>query len=190
MNKLMRSLLTALLLVLVFGPWRANAQTLNCTPPADDPEIVALARALKYDARLIYEYVYYNIEYSPVFGARRSPLETYLDGRGTQVDQNVLFFELLQQSCISAFYTVSSFTYTGAEIANLFGIPNDAAVMLRVLGNGGFSGSVNPTSGPVSTVGHTGPLGIWLTTKANCEAFSSAADGFAASLRKSNCSCL
>src|ERR1700722_12931092 len=89
-----------------WGPEEAHAApgvtSLSCTPPATDPEIAALARALNYSLPQIYEYVYYNIEYTPTFGSKKGPLGTYLDRRGNSFDQNVLFATLLRQSCISA----------------------------------------------------------------------------------------
>jgi transglutaminase-like putative cysteine protease len=86
--------------LLLFFSWggQASAQTLSCTPPAADPEIAALARALNYDLNTIYEYVYYNVEYSPTAGSKKGALGTYIDGRGNNVDQNVLFVSLLTPS--------------------------------------------------------------------------------------------
>src|SRR5215469_12577104 len=75
--------------------------TLSCTPAATDPELAALAGALNYDFRLIYEYVYYDIDFAPTFGSKKGALGTYLDRRGNNFDQNVLFAALLQQSCIT-----------------------------------------------------------------------------------------
>jgi hypothetical protein len=80
----------------------AAAQSLSCTPPADDPEIVSLARALGYSLPLIYEYVYYNVDFTPTWGSKKSALGTYLDRRGNQIDQNNLFVALLRQSYIRA----------------------------------------------------------------------------------------
>ena len=91
----------------------ASAQTLSCTPPAADPEIVALARALQYNWQLIYGYVYYSIDYSPTWGSKKGALGTYLDRRGNNVDQNVLFVTLLRQSCITANFRYGAVTYTG-----------------------------------------------------------------------------
>jgi RHS repeat-associated protein len=121
----------------------ASAQTLSCTPPADEPEIVALARALQYDWQLIYGYVYYRIDYSPTWGSKKGALGTYLDRRGNNVDQNVLFVALLRQSCITANFRYGPVRLSGAEIANLVGTQStDAATLENVLGNGGFSGCV------------------------------------------------
>jgi RHS repeat-associated protein len=120
----------------------ASAQTLSCTPPAAEPEIVALARALQYDWQLIYGYVYYNIDYSPTWGSKKGALGTYLDWRGNNIDQNVLFVALLRQSCITANFRFGQVAYSGAEMANLLGAQNDAFTLYNILGNGGFSGCV------------------------------------------------
>ncbi len=120
----------------------ASAQTLSCTPPAADPEIVALARALQYNWQLIYGYVYYSIDYSPTWGSKKGALGTYLDRRGNNVDQNVLFVTLLRQSCITANFRYGAVTYTGDEMANLVGAQNDAQTLSNIFGNGGFTGCI------------------------------------------------
>ncbi|MBV8070722.1 MAG: hypothetical protein JO270_12505, partial [Acidobacteriaceae bacterium] len=138
----------------------ASAQTLSCTPPAADPEIVALARALQYNWQLIYGYVYYSIDYSPTWGSKKGPLGTYLDRRGNNVDQNVLFVTLLRQSCITANFRYGAVTYTGDEIANLVGAQNDAQTLSNILGNGGFTGCILVAGGS----------GCWTSAKASAAA--------------------
>jgi RHS repeat-associated protein len=120
----------------------ASAQTLSCTPPAADPEIVALARSLQYNWQLIYEFVYYSIDYSPTWGSKKGALGTYLDRRGNNVDQNVLFVTLLRQSCITANFRYGGIAYSAAEIANLLGVQNDQVILTHTLASGGFSGCV------------------------------------------------
>src|SRR5215471_17999441 len=104
--KILLALCVALFVTLSAHDARAQAgiRTLSCTPPATDPEIAALARGLNYDLILIYEYVYYGIDFSPTFGSKKGALGTYLDRRGNNIDQNVLFVTLLRQSCITANY--------------------------------------------------------------------------------------
>jgi RHS repeat-associated protein len=137
---------------------QAAVPTLSCTAPTAEPEIAALARALNYDLNQIYEYVYYNIDYSPTWGSKKGALGTYLDRRGNGIDQNVLFVALLRQSCISANFRVGGVTYNTPAIANLFGVENDAGLINLVLGGGGFSGCVQvsppdcATSGTAPTV--------------------------------------
>src|SRR5262252_10886222 len=83
---------------------QAGLTTLTCTPPPADPEIAALARALNYDLVQIYEYIYYDIDFTPTYGSKKGALGTYLDRSGNNFDQNVLFVTLLRQSCITANY--------------------------------------------------------------------------------------
>ncbi|MFE0758996.1 DUF6531 domain-containing protein [Inquilinus sp. NPDC058860] len=121
---------------------QAAVPTLSCTPPGAEPEIAALARALNYNLNQIYEYVYYNIDYSPTWGSKKGALVTYLDHRGNNIDQNVLFVALLRQSCITANFRYGAIAYAPAALANLFGIDNDAAIFNNTLANGGFSACV------------------------------------------------
>lgn len=109
----------------------APLPTLTCTPPSTDPEIAALARSLRYDMSLIYEYVYYNVDYSPSWGSKKGAFGTYLDQRGNNIDQNVLFVELLRQSCISANFRSGGVAFPTATLANLLGVQNDKAQVLE-----------------------------------------------------------
>jgi hypothetical protein len=124
----------------VYAAPEAKAQpgvtTLNCTPPAADPEIAGLARALNYNFVQIYEYVYNTIEFSPTYGSKKGALGTYLDRRGNNFDQNVLFVTLLRQSCHTANYRHGSIDFSSSLMANLLGVQNDAAVVSSVLANG------------------------------------------------------
>ncbi len=121
--------------------------SLTCTPPAADPEIAELARALNYNISQIYEYVYYNIDFSPTFGLKKGPLGTYLDGRGNNADQNMLLVTLLRQSCITANYRYGVITFPATAIANLLGVDNDAALISRTLGNGAIPACIRMTTG-------------------------------------------
>ncbi len=68
---------------------------------ATPPEIVELARSLKNDPDLIYQYVHDNIEFSPLFGVLKGPVGTLLDGRGDSFDQAALMVALLEQASLS-----------------------------------------------------------------------------------------
>jgi RHS repeat-associated protein len=152
------------------GPREAHAQTgvptLSCTPPATDPEIASLARALSYDLNLIYEYIYYNIEFSPTYGSKKGALGTYLAKSGNNIDQNVLFVTLLRQSCITANYREGSLGMPAAMVANLVGVQNDAGLLVRALGAGGIPSCVLITAGgPCATNSSTGAattVNLWM----------------------------
>lgn len=62
------------------------------------PEISALARALKYDPKLIYEHVRNNIDYVPYFGSLKGATLTNLDASGNDFDQASLMISLLRES--------------------------------------------------------------------------------------------
>jgi transglutaminase superfamily protein len=111
------------------------------TAPASIPE---LARALKYDANLIYEYVYTNIEYSPTFGVKKGALGTLLDGRGNDFDQAALLVALLRQSGYTAGYVSGTIELTAAQIGDWLGVDTTTACpFLNLLGQGGFAVSLS-----------------------------------------------
>lgn len=142
--------------VAVLGLWSmpaVHAQTSGtaCTRPPTDPEIAALARSLNYDLSRIYEYIYYNVDFAPSYGLKKGPLATFLDRRGNNLDQNVLFVELLKQSCIDATFKFGAVPFPTAGVANWMGVPNDVTLLDRVLGNGGISTSITPDTTTVAT---------------------------------------
>ncbi|MBC8951487.1 RHS repeat-associated core domain-containing protein [Xenorhabdus sp. PB62.4] len=156
MNKLLKFLSQISLALLFFlvsfaslastkAPFQATSNLTNalaCTPPPTDPEIRDLARALNYDLELIYEYVYYGIDYSPTFGLKKGPLGTFLDRRGNNMDQNALFVTLLRQSCIKADYRYGVTTIPAEMIANLLGVENNATLLVNNLANSGIPACV------------------------------------------------
>ncbi len=93
-------------------------------------EIVELARALKNNPDLIYEYVYNNIETLPQHGSLKGALGTLLDGKGTAFDQAELMVALLQQSGLTASYQIGEIQYTTDQLTNWLGI--DTAVGRRI----------------------------------------------------------
>lgn len=135
----------------------ASVRTLTCTPPAADPEIKALARALNYHPNLIYEYVYYNIDYVPSYGIKKGALGTLLSGIGNNADQNVLFVELLKQSCVTANYRTGGAAFTGAVVANLLGTQNVVSVLNTALASAGIPRCVEDSTPGNCAGSSTGP---------------------------------
>jgi RHS repeat-associated protein len=127
-----------------FAPRPVSAQS----PPA---EIVELARALKYNPDLIYEYVYNNIETLPQYGSAKGPLGALLDGKGTMVDQAELMVVLLQQAGLTANFQFGLIELTASQLTNWLGIDNAIGSVQYTLSSGGFSGNLNPPSGPTIT---------------------------------------
>lgn len=106
------------------------------TAPASIPE---LARALKYDVNLIYEYVYTNIEYSPTYGLKKGALGTLLDGSGNDFDQSALLVDLLRASGYTADYKHGTMRLGTAAINAFYGVDvSDACPLLRLLTSGGI----------------------------------------------------
>lgn len=109
--------------------------------PASLPE---LARALKNDVNLIYEYVYTNIDYSPIYGVKKGALGTLLDGRGNDFDQAALMVALLRQSGYTASYVHGSITLTAAQLSKWLGVDTSTACPLEnLLLQGGFPVSIS-----------------------------------------------
>ena len=134
-----------------------GAQFVGCASSSTLPApIVALVSALKCDPDLIYEYVYNNIEFEPLYGSHKGALGTLIDRQGGDADQAILLVTMLN----AAGYTQTGYynalvTYTGAQIANLLGVPNDTTAILQVLSAGGFAiASATPTtgSGPLTSI--------------------------------------
>ena len=146
----------------------------GCTSGSTQPvEIVTLAASLKCDLDLIFEYVYNNIEYEPLFGSNKGALGTLLDQRGSDIDQAQLFVALLkaagitQTSFIYGYITVTGTTTptspcTATWIApapGWLGVKNDAFAILNAISNGGIptgTGAVNGSDGTLDCldVGH------------------------------------
>jgi RHS repeat-associated protein len=119
------------------------------TAPASIPE---LARALKYDANLIYEYVYTNIEYSPTYGLKKGALGTLLDGVGNDMDQSALLVALLRASGYTATYQYGQIRLFPADIAAFYGVDvSNACPLANLLTRGGIPVTIYVSGTPVCT---------------------------------------
>ena len=132
------SLMVVATLALVgLTPARASAQTVA-------PEISELARALKYDPDLIYEYVYNNIETIPIYGSLKGPLGAMIDGRGTAFDQAELMVLLLQQAAANnpavtnPQFQIGTVWLSQSEVSNWTGVDNSLAGIGALLSEGGI----------------------------------------------------
>lgn len=115
-------------------------------------EIVELARALKNDPDLIYEYVYNNIETLPQYGSAKGPLGALLDGKGTAFDQAELMVALLQQAGFAASYQIGKIQLTAAQVTNWLGTDTSYGSIYQTFLNGGFPGDTISSGGIVSAV--------------------------------------
>lgn len=117
------------------------AQTCPGGSSSQPVEIITLAASLKCDIDLIFEYVYNNIEYEPLFGSNKGPLGTLLDLRGSDSDQVQLFTALLT----AAGYSSSQFNIqygnirlNGAQASGWLGVKNDGNAISKLIANGGI----------------------------------------------------
>jgi len=111
----------------------------GCAAGSTQPApIVALVSALKCDPDLIFEYVYNNIEYEPLYGSNKGALGTLLDRRGDDADQAILLVTLWNVAGYSQTgYFNEGLIFTGTQISNWLGVPNDAIEIQNLLFDGG-----------------------------------------------------
>ena len=94
------------------GPLHANFAS-NTVQGA--PSIVELARALKNDPQLIFEFVYENIEWEPGIALQKGALGCLLDGMGNSFDQSALLVALLRQAGFTASYVYGTIQLSEAQ---------------------------------------------------------------------------
>lgn len=105
--------------------------------PAGPASIAELARALKNDPDLIYEYVRNNIEYYPVWGVQKGALGAILDNQGTAYDQAALMVSLLRQAGYTASYVKGRINLTAAQVNTWLGVPTtNVCAVLNLLAQG------------------------------------------------------
>ncbi|MBN9694430.1 MAG: hypothetical protein J0L85_01375 [Zoogloea sp.] len=126
-----------------------SAQRVSGDAAAIGPGSIAeLARALKNDPDLIYEYVRNNIEYYPSWGAQKGDVGTILDNQGTAFDQASLMVSLLRQAGYSASFVKGRINLTAADVKNWFGVEtNNVCAVLNLMANAQIPvGSVTATA--------------------------------------------
>jgi YD repeat-containing protein len=111
--------------------------------PTADPELVQLARSLRYDPDLIFEYVHNNITTLPQYGSLKGPLGTLLDGCGTAADQAELMAVLLQLSGIAGIkFVVGRISIEAAQFTAWLGTDTSLGSVGTLLATGGLDPSV------------------------------------------------
>jgi RHS repeat-associated protein len=129
------------------GANQVNLQA-GCSVVGGSPEVAAMARSLGYNYDLIHDYVYHEIAFEPTWGGKKGALGALINKRGTQVDQNMLFVEMLRHSCINAKFRIGDVTYPADKVAHLFGVENKGGVLTKTLAAGGFAGCVQMSANP------------------------------------------
>lgn len=106
------------------------------------PQIQELARGLKNEPDLIYEYIYNHIEYTPIFGSVKGATGTLLDGKGNDFDQSSLMIALLRQAGYSADFVYGEIRLGPGQITNWLGIDNNPDAIGRLLGSAGIPAQI------------------------------------------------
>jgi len=114
-------------------------------------EIHALARALRYDVDLIYDFVRNQIKYVPIYGLQKGALGAMVDRSGTPFDQAQLMVELLRASGYTANYVSGAISLNATQTNELLGTTNATAVR-AILADGGIPATTTPTSGTITNV--------------------------------------
>lgn len=125
------------------------------------PEIKELARSLKNDPDLIYEFVRNSVDTEFMFGAHKGALGVIIDHSGTAFDQAELMVELLRESGFTARYRFGTVSLTKDQFAAWTGI-SQAKAACDFLALGGIPATVG--GGCASTADTTGVVmdHIWV----------------------------
>lgn len=127
----------------IWQPPTVRALAQNTTQGA--ASIVEMARALKNDPSLMFEFVHNNIEHDVGMGLAKGPLGVILDGCGNSFDLCSLLAALLRQANFEVNYEVGQIQITLAQAVAWLGITdNSIATASTVVANAGV---------PVSIVG-------------------------------------
>ena len=134
----------------IIPAWAVSPTLVPQTGVTAPASIAELARSLKNDVDLMFEYVYTNIDYSPTFGVKKGALGTLLDGRGNDFDQSALLVVLLRQAGYTANYIYGTISLTPAQLNGWLGVeqssPCPTFELLQI--QGGIPASVYYTYTP------------------------------------------
>lgn len=143
------------------GAQTAGASNFTQAPQPDEQttEIVELARGLRNDKVLIYNYVKNNIKYQPYYGTLKGATQTLLERSGNDFDQAALLVALLRASGYTANYKYGLLQLpfndpSKEDITHWLGC--DERTSVDVIRNGGIPIGFVGTSDGTSN-------GIWLT---------------------------
>ncbi|PLX61400.1 DUF6531 domain-containing protein, partial [Sedimenticola selenatireducens] len=100
-------------------------RTSGATAPTGPASIAELARALKNDPDLIYEYVRNNVAYYPTWGLQKGAIGAILDNQGTAFDQATLMVQLLREAGYTANHVVGRIDLSAAQVEDWLGIDTD-----------------------------------------------------------------
>jgi len=126
----------------------AGAGTGNglCPGTRCPPEIIEMARALKNNVDLIYDYVHNNIETVWMFGVQKGALGALIDKSGTPFDQAMLMVELLRTAGYTAGYKIGKVVFSDDVAFSAATGIHSANSACQLLSSGGIPAKVNGTS--------------------------------------------
>ena len=115
-------------------------------------EIKELARALRNDVDLIYEYVHDNVRTTFMYGLQKGALGALIDQSGTSFDQAHLMVELLREAGYSARFKEGTLRLNAAQVSAWLGMSNATAIR-KTFRDGGIPLTYSGT-GPTYTIAH------------------------------------
>lgn len=108
--------------------------------------IEELARALRNDVDLIFQFVHDNIEFYPMYGVQKGAFGTLVDGIGNPFDQAALLVALLREAGHTADFMFGQIELTPAQLKNWLGADDtDPDVSSDLLDAVGIPHTVNMT---------------------------------------------
>lgn len=106
-------------------------------------DIAELARSLKNDVDLIWQFVHDNIEFIPTFGSQKGAWGCLIDGMGNSFDISDLMIQLLTEAGYTASYMYGELQLTESEVADWLGTDvSDIYAASNLLAVGGVPNSV------------------------------------------------
>jgi len=103
-------------------------QSLAAQATIQSPTVISeLARALKNDPDLIYQFVHDNIAFVPIYGVQKGAVGALLDGAGTPFDQAALMVALLRAAGYTANYLKGEVMLSPAQFQSWYGVDVSSA---------------------------------------------------------------
>ncbi len=134
--------------------WQHPVSNLASNTTQGAPSIVEMARALKNDPQLIYEFVYNNIEHAAGYGLAKGALGTLLDGAGSSFDQCALLAALLRQAGFTANYEIGQVQINPTQAAAWLGCDTGFFTAYFILAAAGIPVSVTDLFNPKIVFSH------------------------------------
>jgi len=131
--------------------YKPDASVEQAAPIEGAPSIVELARALRNDVDLIYQFIHDNIDFYPNYGLSKGGWGALVDGIGNAFDQSDLMVQLLQQAGYTASYVTGYILLDAAQWSNLLNVSTgDIILAADLLGDGGFAGTYYTDTNQIS----------------------------------------